>query len=530
VITSLVPQLTDVLRGIWQGRWAGLAVAWLAAIAGTVFVFLTPDKYEATARVYVDTQSVLKPLLHGLTVQPNVEQEVTILSRTLISRPNLHKLVRMTDMDLEVRTPEAREKLIDALSRVVYIKSAGQNLYTIGFVHSDRAHATRVVQSLLSIFVESGLAPKANDTGQAQRFIEEQIKHYEQRLSEAENRLKEFKLKNLDLNVPQGRDFFGSMATLTESLQEARLLLQEAEKSRDALKQQILDEEERPPVLIGALADNVAPVPVVTPELDARIATLTKNLDEMLLRFTDNHPDVLNTRRVIREAEAQRDLERKRLAEEQEKERRRRASASVPSAGNPVFPQLRLAMAESEAQVARLRARVREQEQRLEKLRLAARSVPEREAQLTQLNRDYAIQKQNYDVLVARRESALMSGEVQAATGVANFRIVDPPQVSPNPVLPNRKLLVAAVLLASLLAGVAASYFFSLLRPTFHDARDLKRFAQRPVLGTVSLVRTPEVIWRGRRRTLAFIGGVGGLGAAYAGVLAVVFFRALLPF
>ena len=523
-MNALVPQhVTDVLRGIWQGRWIGLVVAWLTAIAGGVFVFLVPDRYEATARVYVDTQSLLKPLLQGLTVQPNVDQEVMMLSRTLISRPNLEKLVRMTDLDLEAKTGDARENLLDGLSRTVYIKSIGQNLYSIGFTHKDRAQATRVVQSLLSIFVESGLAPKAKDTGQAQRFIEEQIKTYEQKLSEAENRLKEFKLKNIDLNVPQGRDFFGTMATLTESLQEARLLLQEAEKSRDALKQQITDEEERPPVLVGA-PENASLV--VTPEIDARIAALTKNLDDMLLRYTDGHPDVLNTRRIIKEAEAQRDQERKRLVEEQE--RRRRAAGAAGA--NPVYPQLKLAMAESEAQVARLRARVNEQEQRLERLRLAARSVPEREAQLTQLNRDYAIQKQNYDALVARRESALMSGEVQAATGVASFRIVDPPQVSPNPVAPNRKVLVLLALLASLGAGLAASYFFSLLHPTFHDARGLKKFTHRPVLGTVSVVATPEVLSRRRRGALAFVGGLGGLGAAYAGLLALVFFRALLPF
>jgi polysaccharide chain length determinant protein (PEP-CTERM system associated) len=522
-MTPFVPQATDVLRGMWQGRWAGLAVAWLAAVAGTVFVFLVPDRYEATARVFVDTQSLLKPLLHGLTVQPNVEQEVAMLSRTLVSRPNLEKLVRMTDLDLEVKTPEGREKLIDGLNRKVYIKSAGLNLYTIGFAHQDRAQATRVVQSLLSIFVESGLAPKAQDTGQAQRFIEEQIKHYEQKLSEAENRLKEFKLKNLDLNVTQGRDFFGSMASLTESVQETRLLLQEAEKSRDALKQQMTDEEERPPTLIADVEEAPA---VTTPELDARLAALTKNLDDMLLRYTDSHPDVVNARRVIREAEALRDEQRKRIGEQQE----RRKRAASPSGKNPVFPQLKLAMAEAEAQVARLRARVREQEQRLAQLRISARSVPEREAQLTQLNRDYAIQKQNYDALVARRESALMSAEVQAATGVATFRIVDPPQVAPDPVAPNRKLLLAAALFAALFAGLGGSYLFSVLHPTFYDVRGLKTFAQRPVLGTVSLVTTPQVLSRRRRSKLAFVGGVGALGAAYASVLALVFFRTLVPF
>ena len=523
-MNQFVPQLEQTLRAMWQGRWVGLAVAWLTAIAGSVFVYLTPDRYEATARVYVDTQSVLKPLLQGLTVQPNVEQEVAILSRTLISRPNLQKLVRMTDLDLKVKTPEEREKLIESLGRTVYIKGVGNNLYTIGFVDPSPAQATRVVQSLLSIFVESGLTPKSKDTGQAQRFIEEQIKHYEQRLSEAENRLKEFKLQNLDLASSAGADFFSNIGALARSLQESRLLLEEAQKSRDALKRQMVDEQDRPPSLLPGVADGAPPL--ATPELDARHATLTKVLDEMLLRYTDAHPDVLNARRSLKDLEAQREEERKRLAEEQEK----RKAASPQGGSTSSHPQLRLAMAEADAQVARLQARVREQEQRLAQLRSVARSVPEREAQLTQLNRDYAIQKQNYDALVSRRESALISGEVQAATGVADFRIIDPTQVSPNPVAPNRKMLIPVALLASLLAGLGASYFVSVVHPTFHDARTLKRLVQRPILGTVSLIRSPEVLSRARRRTLLFAGGVGGLAAAYGAILVVVFLRPLLPF
>src|SRR5688572_22332012 len=354
-MSTIVPQIADTLRGMWQGRWAGLGVAWLTAVAATIGLFLIPDKYEATARVYVDTQSVLKPLLQGLTVQPNVEQEVAILSRTLVSRPNLQKLIRMTDLDLNIKTPQEREKLIDELGRKVYIKSAGNNLYMIGFADPKPSQATRVVQSLLSIFVESGLTPTSKDAGQAQRFIEEQIKQYEQRLTEAENRLKEFKLKNLDLNTPQGRDFFGSMSVVTESLNEARLLLEEAVKSRDALNQQLADQQDQAPSLLPGSGDG--PIPVSTPELDTRLATLNKSLDDMLMRYTEQHPDVINTKRIIKEVEGQRDGERKR----QEEERRRRAAASPQNPVNPFYPQLKLAMAEAEAQVARMRARVREQ-------------------------------------------------------------------------------------------------------------------------------------------------------------------------
>ena len=519
-MNAFAPHLGEILRGMWQRRWFGLMVAWLVGLAGAAFIFLTPDSYEATARVYVDTQSVLKPLLSGLAVQPNVEQEVAILSRTLISRPNLQKLVRMTDMDLAVKSAEERERLIDSVMRTLYIKSVGRdNLYAIGFVDHQPAQATRVVQSLLSIFVESGLSSKSNDSGQAKRFIEEQIKAYEQRLTEAENRLKEFKLQNMDMSGAAGGDFFGSLSALTEQLGDARLQLQEALTSRDALKQQITDEEDARP----SLAQD-SPV-AATPEPDARLNTLNKNLDEMLLRYTEAHPDVVNTRRIIKEVETQRNEERKRQAQDAEK----RGRVDSPQGGS-LASQLKLTLAAAQAQAAALQARVADYERRHALLLEKTRSVPEREAQFTQLNRDYAIQKQSYDTLVSRRESALISGQMEAATGLAEFRIIDPPRVSPSPVYPNRKLLIPLALLASLCAGIAASYFFSMVHPTFHDKGSLKRIGQRPVLGAVSLIRNPAVVLKRRRSTLLFLGGLGGLAASYGAAIAVVFIGGRLPY
>lgn len=520
-MNALLPQIKEALRGMWQGRWFGLAVAWLAGIAGAAYVFLTPDRYEANARVYVDTQSILRPLLSGLAVEPNVEQEVALLSRTLISRPNLEKLVHMTDMDLHVTRNEERERLIDDLMRTLYIRSVpGQsNLYIIGFTHPNPAQAVRVVQSLLSIFVDSGLSAKSSDTGQAKRFIDEQIKQYEQKLTEAENRVKEFKLKNMDLNG-DGTDFFGSMSKVSDQLRNAKLSLQEAEQSRDAIKKMIADNQSQAPTADEAASDDS----LATPELDERLNTLNKNLDELLLRYTDKHPDVINTRRIIKEVEAQRAQERKRLAALA----RQRAPAAAADSG--YGSQLRLSLAEAESQVAALKARVADFEGRLARLREQARSVPEREAEFARLNRDYGIQKQNYQNLVARRESAEMSADMGAATGFADFRVIDPPRVSPTPVSPNRQMLIPLVLLAALAAGLGASYLFSLVHPTFHDTRALKRTGQRPVLGAVSLVLNPAIVATRRRSRILFFGGVGALAATYGAAIGLVFLRGLLPF
>ena len=209
------------------------------------------------------------------------------------------------------------------------------------------------------------------------------------------------------------------------------------------------------------------------------------------------------------------------LEEERKQELAARAKAAAASGqrptinANPVIQQLKIALAEREANVASLRARVNELEKRHAQLLAAARMQPELEAELTQLNRDYEIQKKQYESLVTRRESAAISGSMDATAGVADFRVIDPPIVAPKPVAPNRLLLLAGALAAALAAGVAASLLVSQIFPTVHDVRRLRELSGRPVLGSVTLLANPEVAWRRRRGTWLFAGGVASLVAAY---------------
>src|SRR5882672_7257924 len=131
---DVLQQLLSLLRGMWHRRWIGLGVAWIAAIIGVAVVYRIPERYEASARVYVDTESLLKPLLAGLAIQPNLDQQVALMSRTLISRPNVEKLVRMADLDLRVKTQTERDDLIDdVIKTIVLTGNVQSNLYVISY-------------------------------------------------------------------------------------------------------------------------------------------------------------------------------------------------------------------------------------------------------------------------------------------------------------------------------------------------------------------------------------------------------------
>ena len=506
---DILRQLSVILRGMWLYRWWGLAAAWIVGPIVAAFVYLLPDRYESSARVYVDTQSILKPLMSGLAVQPNVDQQINILSRTLISRPNVEKLIRMADLDIAAKTKEERETLIVNVTKALQIREAGRdNIYTLAYTDTDPERAKRVVQSMVSIFVESGLGDKRKDSDTARRFIEEQIKTYEQKLVDAENRLKEYKLRNMHTVGAGGQDYFRKITEVSEQLNQAKLALREAENSRDVLKRQLSGEESivLPEKMSGA---SLAAVPL--PELDGRIEAVKKTLDGLLQKYTDKHPDVVGARKLIEELEAQKS---------QELQARRKAAAAAGSVGpsassassvNPVFQQMRLSLAEAEASVASLRARVSEYEARLQQLNSVSTSLPQLETEFTQLNRDYDVNKRNYDGLVARRESATMAVEMGAASGVADFRLIDPPTVPSKPSAPNRLLMMPGAGLAALLTGLVVSFLISQIRPVFTDIQVLREVTGLAVLGSVSMIADTDRLRNNRRGKMVFLGGVGAL-------------------
>jgi protein tyrosine kinase modulator len=518
---ELLNQALAHMRGMWHRRWIGLATAWIVAIVGVAIVYRIPEKYEASARVYVDTESLLRPLLQGLAIQPNVDQQVSLISRTLISRPNVDKLVRLADLDLGVKTPSEREDLIDNVIKTIRLEgNVPSNLYVLSYRDPEPARARKVVQSLLGIFVESSLGDKRQDTQSAVKFLDDQIKRYEATLQAAESKIKDFKLRYIGVSARgEGQDYFGRMQRIDSEIESAKLDLQSAEQARDAYKLQIAGE---PPMLVPNDVNSISATDA-SPEITVRIAALRKDLDGLLRRYTDQHPDVVATQRLIA------DLEEERKAEIEA--RRKAASATPPGAKgpvdhNPVTQQIRISLADAEANVAAARAKLGGLQSQYQQLKSQAQLVPQVEAEFAALTRDYEVQKKTYETLIARREAATMGKDVQD-TGGTQFRVIDPPRVSPQPVAPNRVALLGIVFGITLLAGVFASFVASQTMPTFNDARTLREIAKRPILGMVSMLPSDALTRIRRRNAWLFAGGTGGLFATLSAVfvMALVFGR-----
>lgn len=510
-MNPVVEQILGYARSVWRRRWLVLIVAWLVAVISWVWIYSLENRYKAQARVYVDTQSLLKPLLGGMTLQPNVEQQVSMMTRTLVSRPNLEKLARMTDLDLRAKTPQQQEALYNGLAgKIGLAGGGGDNLYSISFVDSNPELAKRVVQALLTIFTESSLGGTRQDLTKSQKFIDDQLKNYQEKLLAKEKEMAEFKRRNIaNMPVTTG-GFYAQYTQVSGALEQARQELEEASNRKKQLLRQLEDQEET--------LDTVSPVTSTTTALDGRIAALQSQIDSLRLKYTDLHPEITRTKNLIARL-----LEQKK----QEIDSVGKLTHESVKAQNPIYQQLTLSIAEADANVAMFNTRVAQLAKKQAQLYQSVDTVPNIENEYNLMMRDRSIYEKSFTTLLDRRETAVMTGEVQTKTDTVDFRTIDPPRVDGKPVWPNRPFLVTVAPFGGLSLGVVLAFLLGQLRPTVLSRRQLSDLAGLPLLGAVSMIQTDAMRLRARKFNYIYFAATGALFVAYLGQ--IVYYLLLSP-
>lgn len=498
---EIVNQLLVVVQGMLRYRWHALGFAWLLAALGWIGVMVLPDNYEARAKVYVDTDTLLRPLLKGLTAENDVMTEVSMMSRALLAQPQLEKVARETDLYLRAKGPKEFERLIDNLRERITIEVLPQapNLYSIRYLDGNRPMAERVVQKLLDSFVEDTIDVKRQDTGNAQRFLEEQISQLEVKLRDAEERLASFKKEHVGMMPGEEGDYYERLQLAMQRLDKLRDEARVAQDRRDALARSI--EGEEPTFgLMNQMAESASP-------LAGQIAEMHKRLESLLLQYTEKHPEVVALKERIATLEQQRRTEK---------------SAALPSAKtselmainsldqNPVYQRMKIQLKEAEVSLSETRSKMTQAEGEVGRLRASVNTIPEVEAQLARLNRDYDVNKAQHSKLLQSLESARLSEDVEQSRDDVRFRIIEPPVAPLRPVTPNRPLFVVIVLLGAIGAGGGLAFLLHQLNPVFATRHALRESLGLPVLGSISLALTNAQLAVERRSNfrLAYAGGL----------------------
>ncbi len=479
---EVLQEIIDYLKGIWIKRRYIIISTWLLCPIGWYFVASLADVYESEARVYVDTQSLLRPLLKGLKVETNPNVQIRLMVKTLLSRPNVERISRMTDLDVQANNSEEFEKIIARLKDDIKISSAGrENIYTLSIKDENPEMAKNIVQSALTVFIENTLGETRSDSDSAQKFLNAQIKEYENRLSSAEARLTDFKQKYSDSLMSDAGGFYTALKAEKVRLEQAELELKEVQTRLESAQAQLEGEE---PVF-GLFSNKVQSNSSVDTSYDTRISQLEEQLDSLQLRYTDNHPDVRQVLNSLEKLTEQRDAEISQYYESVKASGGSTQSASSVDK-NPVYQEMKVQVNNFENEAASLLVRVTNYRKRVQDLESKIHTFPEIEAELVALNRGYDITKNKYEDLLGRKETAMLAQQADETTDKIQFRVIDPPRAATSPSGPPRLIYFILVTILGAGIGIGLSLLMSQLTPIVTSTAQLSKATGVPVFGVVS--------------------------------------------
>jgi polysaccharide chain length determinant protein (PEP-CTERM system associated) len=432
-----------------------------------------------------------------------------MMTQTLLSRANLQKVIAKLDPN---RAPSASDHpldrlraplvgdptdvvpfntdaLIARLQGKIIIQSprggrggrrafGGNQIYNISYRDKNPKMAHRVVQALLNVLVEETLDVRRADTDTAQRFLDEQLREYEARLVAGEQRLAEFKKKNVGMMEGERVDYYSRLNAAKEELEATRAKFNIAINRRDELRRQL--EGDEPAFGIMSPAGTFREGSQAS-TFDVRIQDHQRQLDELLLNYTDKHPEIIALRAMIAQ------LEDKKQQELQAQKAMRGKRLAGPLELNPVIQRIHIALNETEVEIATLRVQLANQESKVNELSRRINTIPEVEGQFARLNRDYTITKKQYEALAERLELARLGERADDQDSTKAIRVIDPPAVPRAPAGGERPLYLTAVLLAGLLGGAGLALVLHEIRPVFSNAKTLRDAIGLPVLGAVSM-------------------------------------------
>jgi polysaccharide chain length determinant protein (PEP-CTERM system associated) len=483
-------ELTEVyfyVKGTLKYKRVAIMFALLVCICGWIFVFTMPDKFESKAKVHIDSSTIIRPLMRGMVIDPDVSALIRIIQQLMFTRPNLEKIIELSHLKAEKTGSVISSEFIEKLKKDITISGArDRDIFDIGYSSTDPETAKSVVQAVLTVFSEQAQGKAMADASDAQKFIEQQIREYEIRLQEAEKAKEDFKRANLDF-LTSDSDQFQMLNQLKEQLNVATASLKQAVARKDVLGEQVKNIQE---------SDDdwgVTNISEATSEEDARIAALNDKKTEMLIKYTAKHPEIMAIDNLIETLKKQK---------EQNKEKNVASDdwLSAQKMSNPYVQTLKIAYDNAEAEVASSQALIDSIKARIIRIEQGLNERLAIETEMKNLNRDYETINNKYAELLDRREQAHITERVDDQTSRLKFKIADPPTKPSKPSSPNRVLFYSAILGVGLASGFGLAFLMYFMRPVYMSSRQVRVVTGLPSLGSVSMTnlgisKTKRIDW-----------------------------------
>jgi len=488
----------------------------LTLVASVVGVYLYPDSYVSQAVVKIVPQQVPQNMVQN-AINQQMSDRINSMAQEILSRTVLTTIINTFGLYPRERSRMPIEDVIEQMKKKIEILPVAGTAtgpdrvpaFGVQFSYENRYLAQRVVQDIVSRFIDANIRNRSNATFQTTQFIKDETDSAKKQLDEAENKVASFRMQNngrlpdqLDSNMRQLGALQAQVTYLGAQVSRASQEKLQLESNIRILKDQMTALTKEP--VDSASTQKSERLADADRELQAAEA----QLNALRQHYKDSYPDVQAG--ITRVAAAKKKREET-LNEET-------AAKDDKPASKPVNQQAVRETRDLEVNVRRLQSAIEardvemeEYNKELKRTNEAIKSyqgrieiVPLGEKQYAELLRDRDLTKEQYMDLSAKLQRAEIAQEMEGRKQGETLELLDPASLPSTPTEPKRPVIISIGGAFGLLLGIVIAGAREMKDTSLKNLKDVRAYTQMAILGSVPLLENDFVVRR--RRRLAWLG------------------------
>jgi polysaccharide chain length determinant protein (PEP-CTERM system associated) len=492
----------------------------LGILVGLILDVTMPKQYRAMALLSYQEQKI-NPNKMSPDVQTKIREMVSTLSQIVTSRTNLEKVINEFNLYGEDRAKLPTEDVIEMMRKNISIKpSQHGDTFSISFEGSSPGQVVKVTNSLAAKFIEENLKYREERATETSSYTKNELQMAKAVLDKKEEAMRDYKLKYYNEMSEQREGNFTRLNALQQQYQGKQGSIQDLERTRVMLQEQITA---RKGILAAekAAASGEGGKETVKGgsepgENDAqRLERLRALHTNLLMRYTDKHPEVIRIRRIIDKLE--------KVVGEQNPGSEKAGAVQAGRGGilesDPILMQLVVQMKKLEIDIESLNKEKVQLKTLIDKYEEWVAKAPTRETEWSSLTREYGELKKHYDFLVAQDLQAESVLHLEQKQKGSQFKIEDTARMPEKPFRPNFVKITGMSIAVGFSLGCLLVFGAALMDSSFKDADDIETYLGLPVVCSIPYIYLEEERKKERMRslvwTVALLISVVVLGGAF---------------
>jgi polysaccharide chain length determinant protein (PEP-CTERM system associated) len=475
-------------------------------------------KYLKTPKVYRSTSLIIyQQKINPTQMSPDTNrfgEIVSTVSQQIASRTSLENLINQFDLYKGLRAGLPMEDVVEIMrnSHIKIKTDRRGKTFSVSYIGGNPRKVLLVTNALAAKFIEENIRFREETVTATSAYIKDELSMAKESMNKIDAAMRDYKLNYYNEMPRQLDSNISRLNALQEQYQNYQVNLQDLERTKILIQEQISLRKE---FLSQAEGSTQGFTGQRVLSKSAQLNMHRLELENLQSKYTDKHPDVKRLKVQIDKLEV--DLAEKNTTTDIEAE-----TETVPGGigvrDNQIF-NMQQQLETIEYNMGRLNSEREETKKQIEKYKKWIEAAPIREAEWSDLTRDYEQLRKHYETLVQRDLQAVSAQSLERRQKGSQFKIFDPANLAEKPFKPDFEKIMLMAIAISLGIGGAIAFALELLDTTFRDAHDLEKFLGIPVACSIPVIKTATEIRKQNIKSGAWITVlILSLGAIWGGM------------